>query len=132
MRGRKSILVVEDDPEIRDLVELALRDKGYLVFSTDNGQRALTFIRVQHPDLVILDLMLPGAHGFSVCRTVKEDEQLKTIKILIFSAKAYPADREMAFAVGADAYLVKSDLFQVIEQVEVLIGRPETPDREEV
>jgi DNA-binding response OmpR family regulator len=130
MVGKKTILIVEDEPVTRHLLEKTIGKKGYHTLSTDNGDQALTLIREHHPDLVMLDLMLPGAHGFSVCRQIKEDAQLKTIKVLILSAKAYPTDREIAFSVGADEYLVKSaNVDQIVERVEALIGSSGSSDQ---
>ncbi|MEO0081318.1 MAG: response regulator, partial [candidate division WOR-3 bacterium] len=101
------ILVVDDEPDIRAVLCARLQAAGYAVEVARNGLEALARVRSQRPDLVILDLMLPGADGFSVCAMLKRDQRFADIPVIILSARNKPADQQNAAALGADAYLTK-------------------------
>lgn len=102
------ILVVEDDLTIRTLLEMALRGADYRhVFTASRGDEALREIRLRKPDLVLLDLMLPGLDGWSVCRAVRADAELADTRVLMLTARAEPADIVKGLDCGADDYVVK-------------------------
>jgi DNA-binding response OmpR family regulator len=99
------ILVVEDDPNIADLVELYLRRDGFLVQQAADGDTALRRIRERHPQLVVLDLGLPGAiDGLEVCRQVRATSDLP---IIMLTARDDEIDRVLGFELGADDYVTK-------------------------
>ncbi|MFA5140799.1 MAG: response regulator [Elusimicrobiota bacterium] len=103
----KKILVIEDEPAINDFAAMILRQEGYEVAQAYDGKDGLDMARSFRPDLIVLDLMLPRMHGYQVSRGIREDKELSGIRILVASAKSYPADIEAAMAAGADDYLTK-------------------------
>ncbi len=88
----KKIVVVEDEPDLVDVVTYNLKREGYLVSAARRGDEGLNLIRSELPDLVLLDLMLPGMDGLSICRQMKSDGALKAIPIIIASAKGEESD----------------------------------------
>ncbi len=113
------ILVAEDDESTRELLKFILSGAGFEVATAADGQAALKAILQSPPDLAILDIMLPEVHGFSICHQVKHSDALKNVKVLMLSAKAFPADRRQAQEVGADGFLSKpvnpAELIQTIK-----------------
>ena len=104
------ILIADDEAFIRLLIQQTLEwfeDLGTLIFTADNGERALEIIRAEKPDLVFLDVMMPKVNGFDVCRVVKQDEKLKNIYVVILTAKGQEFDRLRGEQVGADKFLTK-------------------------
>lgn len=105
----KKILVVEDDPAAMRLVVYVLEAEGYEVITAVNGVEGLREAEQQSPDLVVLDIMLPGIDGFEVCHRLRSDPnapQART-RILMLTAKSQEADREMGQKVGGDVYVAK-------------------------
>ena len=100
----ETILVVDDEDEIVQFVQDALEDEGYTVWTAFDGRTAVKEARLRNPDLVILDIMLPGCDGFAVCKELREDLD---IPILFLSAKQSDADKVWGFSVGADDYVMK-------------------------
>ena len=84
--GVKTVLVVDDEPEIRALLERLLKSKGYRVVSTDNGRAALGMVKEHAPDLILLDAMLPEVHGFDIARRIKASKRYAHIPIVMVSA----------------------------------------------
>ena len=101
------IFVVEDEHEIRELLEYRLTREGFRVSTADNGVAALDAIRRESPDLVLLDLMLPGIDGLEICRALKQDEDTKGISIIMVTAKTEEADIVLGLGLGADDYILK-------------------------
>ncbi len=105
---KRTALVVEDDPDVRGLVGKMLKAIGLEVAEVAEGRSAILHLAVhQRPDLVCLDLMLPELSGYDVCEYMRSDARLRTVPILIMSARALPQDRAYAEQVGASTYLVK-------------------------
>lgn len=105
---KRTALVVEDDPDVRGLVGKMLKAIGLEVAEVAEGRSAILHLAVhQRPDLVCLDLMLPELSGYDVCEYMRGDARLRTVPILIMSARALPQDRAYAEQVGASTYLVK-------------------------
>lgn len=102
------ILVVDDDPEIRKLVETFLTKRGHKVSQAGDGESGLGFVLLKKPDLVILDLNLPKMDGFEVCRRIKADQSTRKIPVIMLTA-AYPEweDAKKGFKLGADEYVIK-------------------------
>lgn len=118
------ILVVEDDPDIAALVVHKLRSAGHTVSLAGDGEAALTTMRAERPDLVVLDWMLPRANGIEVCEAVRADASLAGTRILMLTAKAQEADLERAFAAGADEYVPKPfSTRELVVRAEALLGR---------
>ncbi len=101
------ILVVDDEEDIRIILRARLEAEGFEVQTAENGLEALTRARAWRPDLIVLDLMLPGIDGFSVCAMLKRDRQFSHIPILILSARSQLNDIQTGKTVGADDYLTK-------------------------
>jgi DNA-binding response OmpR family regulator len=106
-RVQPRILVVEDDPDIRDLVRMTLEQEGFAVMATAEGEHALEIVSQQRPALVLLDLMLPGISGLDVCRLIRASEATAHVPIAIISAKASETDRIVGLEMGADDYITK-------------------------
>ena len=101
------ILVVDDEPGNRELIEAMLSDSGYEVFLAAGGEEALALAHEKRPDLIVLDLMMPGLSGFEVCARLKMDPQTGGIPILIATALDQISDKERALAAGGDDFLAK-------------------------
>lgn len=101
------VLVVDDEEDIRDLVHAILTGNGYEVFKAATGEEALTKVVALKPDLVILDVVMPGISGLEVCRLIKAKPNLKKIRVLMLSALSRDVDRKMITDSGADGYLRK-------------------------
>jgi CheY-like chemotaxis protein len=102
-----TILVVEDDPRSADLAELILNSKGYKTLIAEDGPQALEMVRENMPDLVILDLMLPGVDGFEVLEKIRSHPQTSDLPVVIVSARTQDNDKKNAAELGVDAYLTK-------------------------
>ena len=103
----KTILVVEDNPDILDLLKDRLEFEKYAVLTATNGQDGLEKARKEKPDLIILDLMLPLIDGYKVCGLLKADTRYNKIPIIILTARGQDSDKEMGKEAGADAFLNK-------------------------
>lgn len=101
------ILVVEDEKNIIELVRFNLEREGFEVVSTPDGARGLEIAREEIPDLIILDVMLPGMNGLEVCRELQQDPATRFIPVIILSARAEELDRVLGLEMGADDYIVK-------------------------
>ena len=122
MNGK--ILVVEDEASALRLIEFALQQERYEVIVATNGLTGLKKAQTENPDLIILDLMLPGLDGFEICSRLRKDPETEKVPILILSAKTHESDVATARAVGADAYLPKSgDPSEIVAQVQALISQ---------
>ena len=105
--AKKSILVVEDETVVRELIRRILSEAGYDVALAADVKSAMESIRGRRPDMILLDIVLPGKSGLEVCRHVRRTPALKEIPILILSAKGAPADQMEGLQQGADDYLIK-------------------------
>lgn len=101
------VVVVEDEADIADVIVYNLEKEGYEVISSGRGDEGLNIIRREVPDLVILDLMLPGIDGLSACQQLKADELTRDIPIIIVSAKVEDSDIVIGLGLGADDYILK-------------------------
>ncbi len=124
------ILVVEDDESVRDFLNTVLDSMGFNVALAVDGRAGLNAVQANPPDLVLLDVMLPEIHGYSVCHQIKTDPALKDVKVLILSAKAFPADRRQAESVGADGFMSKPvDPTELVNTIKALLShRPVTTE----
>lgn len=105
--AKETILVVEDDPDIVELLEYSLEREGYTVLAASDGEKGLSEARRRKPALVLLDLMLPGLDGLSICRALKEDGATKDIPVMMLTAKGEESDVVVGLEFGADDYVRK-------------------------
>jgi DNA-binding response OmpR family regulator len=124
MSARRA-LIIDDEPPIRELVRGYLEREGFKVTVAEDGQAALAAARAEHPDVVVLDLMLPGLDGLEVCR------QLRTFSdayVLMLTARSEEVDRIVGLSIGADDYLVKPfSPRELVARVQALLRRPRAP-----
>lgn len=132
---RKRILVVDDEENILDLIRYNLSREGFDVLSAMSGDEALRLARVERPDLMILDLMLPGIHGMEVAKLLKKDARTEAIPIVMLTAKSGDADVVTGLEIGADDYITKPFSPKVlIARVRAVLRRKEDthPSKEPV
>jgi DNA-binding response OmpR family regulator len=123
-----TILVVDDDADIRRFVEMNLRLEGYRVMSAADGAMALAMASTDVPDLVLLDVMMPGMDGIEVVRRLKSDVATAAIPVILLSAKAQATDISGGLEAGADDYITKPfDPLELLDKVAALIGAAEAP-----
>lgn len=103
----KRVLVADDEPNILISLEFLMKREGWQVSVARDGIAALEAIRRERPDLVLLDVMMPGKTGYEVCAAVRADEALAGVKILMLTAKGRDTDAAQGLGVGADAYMTK-------------------------
>ncbi len=101
------ILIVDDELNIRELIKFNVEKEGYKVLEADNGQTAVSMAKTEKPDLIILDLMLPGIDGLEVCRIIKNSRETAAIPIIMLTAKNEEIDKVIGLELGADDYLTK-------------------------
>lgn len=119
----KRVLIADDEPNIVISLEFLMKREGHAVSVARDGPSALEAIRAGRPDLVLLDVMMPGLSGFEVCQAVRADEALAGVKILMLSAKGRDTDIAKGNAMGADAYMTKPfSTRELAEKVRELLG----------
>lgn len=124
--SQKKILVVEDEPDIRKLVHYNLAQERFAVLDAEDGEEALKIVHREKPQLVVLDLMLPGLSGLEVCRNLRAKAETAAIPILMLTAKAGEADRVVGLEMGADDYLTKPfSPRELVARVKAILRRTE-------
>ena len=122
----KKILIVEDEQDLIKLLKYNLEKEGFKVSYTTDGSLALAEIRRDAPDLVMLDLMLPGMDGLEVCRQLRRHDRYAAIPILMLTARGEEADRVVGLEIGADDYVTKPfSMRELIARVRALLRRHE-------
>jgi CheY-like chemotaxis protein len=116
----KSIVVADDDPDILSIVAMSLETQGYDVYKAANGREAVDLARDHHPDLIILDMMMPVMSGYEAITELRADETTREIPIVGLSAKAMATDMERATDVGIDGYITKP--FRIAQVLSVIEG----------
>jgi len=131
LKGKMTILLVDDDPNIAQLIRMYLEKEGYDVLTADRGDTALDIFRKNPPHLMLLDIMLPGMDGWSVCREVR---RTSNIPIIMLTAKGETFDKVLGLELGADDYVVKpfepKELIARIKAVARRYQGAETPGKE--
>ena len=102
-----TILIVEDEEDILELLEYILSKEGYKVASVDSGEQCLSAVKRERPDLIILDLMLPGRSGLDICKDLKSSAEYKEIPVVILTARGDETDIVLGLELGADDYITK-------------------------
>jgi DNA-binding response OmpR family regulator len=118
------VLVVEDDEDQREVICLNLRASGFVPIPVQSGDLALSVARADPPDLIILDAVLPGLDGYTVCRLLKSDPALESTPVLFLTVRGSLDDRLAGLALGADEYLVKPiDMPELVIRIQLLLAR---------
>ena len=126
MASAQKILVVEDEPDIRKLVQYNLTQERFNVLEAEDGEQALKLLQREKPNLVILDLMLPGLSGMELCKLLKQRSETAKLPILMLTAKAGEADRIVGLEMGADDYLAKPfSPREMVARVRAILRRSE-------
>jgi two-component system OmpR family response regulator len=123
----QKVLVVDDDAHIREVVCFALGKAGYVTVTADNGERALEQVRREHPDLVVLDILMPELDGTEVCRRLRSDPNQR-VPILFLSSKDDEVDRIVGLELGGDDYLAKPfSPRELVARVKAILRRSSAP-----
>lgn len=124
---KRKILIIEDDSFISEMYARKLRSLAYQVEQIEDGSRAIEIIKEQKPDLILLDLVLPGADGFKILAMLKKDSELKNIPVLILSNLGQSREVEKGLRLGADDYLIKAHFTpgEVVAKIEGLLRKNE-------
>ena len=118
------VFIVEDEPDLRDTLTYNFENEGFTVMSFSNGESFLESLTKNKPNLVILDLMLPGVSGLDVCRELRSDDNLNDIAVVMLTAKSEEIDRIVGFELGADDYVTKPfSVRELILRVKVLLKK---------
>ena len=122
---KPTILVIEDDPMASRLVALMLGNAGYQVVSASNGLQGLEMAQDSPPDLILLDLMLPGPDGFDVLSQLRTEPRTASVPVIVVSSKSQHTDKQTAASIGANAYLTKPyKRAELLETIRSLLKRP--------
>ena len=103
----KKVLICDDEPYILESVSFIVREEGYQVLTAGDGEQALQVLSSERPDLVLLDIMMPGKSGFEVCRELKADESMRGTYVILLTAMGQDRDMEDGYQSGADEYMTK-------------------------
>ncbi len=123
--SQQRILVIEDEHSLVDVLSYNLGNEGFEVLSATDGVSGLQRAKATLPDLIVLDLMLPGLDGLEVCRRLRAEKQTRDIRVLMLTAKTEELDEVIGFTVGADDYVAKPfKLKALIQRIKALLRRP--------
>ena len=119
-----SILVVDDEPNIVLSLEFLLKQAGFRVRTVSNGEAALAAIAQELPDLVLLDVMIPGRDGYAVCQEIRSNPAWRDMRIIMLTAKGGDIQREKGLSLGADEYVTKPfSTRELVERVRRMLDR---------
>ena len=120
----QKIYIVEDEPDIRETLKYNFSNEGFKVSTAPDGEEALSNIKKVLPDVLILDLMLPGVSGLDVCKSIRTDDDIRDMSIIMLTAKGEEIDRIIGFELGADDYVTKPfSVRELILRVKVLLKK---------
>ena len=121
----KTVLLVEDEDNIALALEHLIGRQGYRLRRVADGDAAMAAITEARPDLVVLDVMLPGSSGYEICQSIRRDAALAGIKILMMTARGGEVERRKGLALGADAFLTKPfAISDLTDQIKALLAEP--------
>jgi DNA-binding response OmpR family regulator len=119
-----TILVADDEEDLRELVTYRLSRSGYNVIGAEDGQKALELAAERTPDLMVLDVMMPKLDGYELTRRVRAEEALRSIPVILLTARSQESDIDRGFEVGADDYLRKPfNPDELVARVRAVLGR---------
>ena len=119
----KKILIIEDDKFLRDLIVRKLIKEGYNVLKAINGEEGLKKVKEEHPDLILLDLILPGINGFEILANVKENPKTSSIPVIVLSNLGQKEEIEKGINLGAIDYLIKAHFTpgEIVEKIQDIL-----------
>ncbi|MCM8710483.1 response regulator transcription factor [Clostridium sp. SYSU_GA19001] len=121
------ILIVDDEEHIQELIKFNLENNGYRVICASNGMEALKLAKSEKPDLVLLDLMLPGIDGYDVCKEIRRENSISNMPIIMITAKSEELDKILGLELGADDYMTKPfSVRELLARVKALLRRTST------
>ena len=127
---KEKILIVEDEKDIVKMLEYNLKKEGFGTFSCYNGEKALELVNKERPDLIILDLMLPGMDGLEVCKILKNESKTSSIPIIMLTAKTQESDKIVRLELGADDYMIKPfSPRELIARIKAVLRRLKEKDK---
>jgi two-component system alkaline phosphatase synthesis response regulator PhoP len=127
---KETILIIEDEKDIVKMLEYNLKKEGFKTLSSRDGEDALELATRQHPDLVILDLMLPGMDGLEVCKNLKGDTKTASLPVIMLTAKSQESDKIVGLELGADDYMTKPfSPRELIARIKAVLRRVKEKDR---
>ena len=126
MANKRIVLMIEDNPLLSGLYSAALRKKGFEVFVAHNGEDGLKLTEEKHPDILVLDLFMPGMDGFQVMQKLRDNPNTKNTRVIVLTVSGNDEHRKKAISLGAEDYLLKQDLHlnQIIDRISLCF--PET------
>lgn len=120
---KRSVLVVDDEPNIVLSLEFLMKQAGFDVRVARDGDAALQAVADQVPDLILLDVMIPGIDGYELCQKMRANPRLQSVKIIMLTAKSREVEREKGFALGADEYITKPfSTRELVERVKRILA----------
>lgn len=120
----EKILIVDDEENIRELLKFNLENLGYNVICSDNGKDAYNVAKVEKPNLILLDVMLPGMDGYDVCKSIRMNNAISTTPIIMITAKGEELDKVLGLELGADDYITKPfSIRELVARVKALLRR---------
>ena len=127
---KEKILIVEDEKDIVKMLEYNLKKEGFQVVSSRDGEEALDLAVRENPDLVILDLMLPGLDGLEVCKILKKESKTSHIPIIMLTAKSQESDKVIGLELGADDYITKPfSPRELVARIKAVLRRAKDKDK---
>ena len=122
--AKKTILVVDDEQDLLDLIEYNLKQEGFKVYTADSGLKGIEMANEHNPDLVLLDLMMPGMNGYEVCETLRSNTSTQTTPIIFLTAKDDEASEIEGLNKGADDYITKPiSTVKLVSRIKALLRR---------
>ena len=122
--AKGKILVVDDEIYIVHILDFSLGMEGYEVLTALDGEQAVEKARAEHPDLIVLDIMMPKLDGYETCKILKAGDDTKNIPVILLSAKGRNVDQKIGFEVGADDYITKPfSPRKLVERINALLGQ---------
>lgn len=123
----EKILVVDDEADVRNLTKMMLEGAGYEVIQASNGDEALAKVATETPNLVLLDVVMPGKSGFEVCKTLKANERTRKIPVIIFTVLGREVDFRLSIESGADEFLSKplkpEDMSNLVKEIRTQLDK---------
>lgn len=127
--NRKKIVIIEDEPDILEVLSYNLQREGFLVLTALDGDSGLSLVKKEKPDLVLLDLMLPGTDGIKICTSIKNDNDLQNTLVIMVTAKGEESDIVLGLGVGAEDYISKPfSPRELVARVKAVLRRGVLPE----